>query len=100
MNSIGLVPWRKAFVLRLRLVLVLFTLPILPRGESATIVAMVHERMGAFDLLTAAIGRQVEFAPVVVETVLTSPDVDNEGATKDREKERGEDREETHFDSE
>ena len=49
--------------------------------------------------MTAAIGRQIEFTPVVVETVLTSPDVDDEGASKVRQKEqRGEDDEETHFD--
>lgn len=30
--------------------------------------------------MTAPVGRQVEFTPEVVETVLTPPDVDNEGA--------------------
>ena len=42
---------------------------------------MEHEGISSFfELMTAPVGRQVEFTPEVVETVLTPPDVDNEGA--------------------
>ena len=79
-NSLRLVARRIALPLRLGLILPDRTVAIIPGGESTADAAVEHEGPGALDGVAFAVRGEIHAAPVVVETILAAPDVDDEGA--------------------